>query len=86
MTISIEKRREILEQEIAKYVKEGWHVVSRTDKTSQLTRERGASCLVAFILAIFLIVPAVLYLLLYKKTEGLYIEVDRDGNVHITHT
>jgi len=86
MTLSLEERREILDREIAKYVKEGWRVVSRTDTTAQLLRDKSASCMLAFILALFLIVPAILYYLLYRGTEGLYIEVDEAGEVHITKT
>lgn len=86
MALTIEERRQILEQEIAKYVKQGWRVISRTDTSAQLTRDKRASCLLALILALFLLVPAILYLLLYRGTEGLYIEVDEHGNVHVTRT
>ena len=86
MALTIEERRQILEQEISKYVKQGWRVVSRTDTSAQLTRDKRASCLLALILALFLLVPAILYLLLYRGTEGIYIEVDEHGNVHATRT
>jgi len=86
MVLSLEERKNILDREISKYTKQGWRVVSRTDTSAQLVRDKGASCLVALILALFLLVPAVLYLLLYKGTEGLYIEVDEDGNIRVTRT
>jgi len=82
--LSAEQRKEILEKEIAKYVKLGWHVINRTDTTAQLSRNKQASCLLAIILALFLIVPAILYLLLYRGSENLYIEVDEQGQIAVT--
>jgi len=80
------ERKKILDAEISKYVKLGWRVNSQTDTTAQLVRDKKASCGVAFILALFLIVPAVLYLLLYRGTENLYLEVDDQGKVSRTAT
>jgi hypothetical protein len=51
---------------------------------AQLTRQTPASCGLALLLAIFLIVPAILYLMLYHGTESLYIEVDEAGNIKAT--
>ena len=82
--VPIERRKEVLEKTVSKYVRQGWHVISRTETTAQLSRDKRASCLLALILALFLLVPAVLYLLLYRGTENLYIEVDEQGKVKIT--
>lgn len=82
--ISIEQRRAILDEQIARAVRGGWRLATRTDTTAQLVRERRASCLVALILCLFLIVPGILYVLLYKGQRGLYIEVDELGRVHTT--
>lgn len=79
-----EERKKILEAEISKYVKTGWRVTTRTDTSAQLTRDKQASCGLALILALFLIVPAILYLLLYRGTESLYLEVDEQGKVNTT--
>lgn len=82
--MSVDARKVRLEQEINKYVRQGWRVISRTDTTAQLQRDKQASCLLALILAIFLIVPAVLYLLLYRGTENLYLQVDEQGRIQAT--
>lgn len=82
--LPIERRKEILEKEISKYVQQGWRVNSRTDTTAQLVRDQQASCLVALILAIFFIVPAILYLMLFKGTQSMYLEVDEQGNIKAT--
>lgn len=82
--LPIEERKNILESEISKYVKQGWRVTTRTDTSAQLTRDKKASCGLALILALFLVVPAILYLLLYRGTENLYLIVDEQGKVDIT--
>jgi len=84
MTISIEERKEILEKEVGKYARQGWRIVSRTDTSVQLTRDKTASCLLALILAIFFVLPAILYLLLYRGSENLYLEVDERGKITAT--
>jgi hypothetical protein len=78
---TIEECKAVLAREIVKYVDEGWRVTSQTDTTAQLTRDKRASCLVAILLAILFILPAVLYLLLYRGTENLFLEVNGDGQV-----
>ena len=82
--LPIEERRKILDQEVNKYITQGWHMVSRTDTAVQLSRDKRASCLLAMLLAIFFILPALLYLLLYRGTENLYIEVDDYGRITAT--
>jgi hypothetical protein len=82
--LSIQERKRILDQEVSKHVSNGWRVISQTDTTAQLTRQTPASCGLALLLAIFLIVPAILYLMLYHGTESLYIEVDEAGNIKAT--
>jgi hypothetical protein len=79
--MTIEERKAILANEIVKYVDQGWRVTSQTDTTVQLTKDKRASCLVALLLALLFILPAVLYLLLYKGTESLFLEVTQDGQV-----
>ncbi len=84
--LPLEERKARLDQEISGYAKMGWRIVSRTDTTAQLTKDKAASCVVAIILALFLIVPAILYLLLCKGTESLYLEVDEEGKVTKTRS
>lgn len=81
---TLARRKAILDEEVRRYVKKGWRVEERDDTSAQLVKDKSPSCLLALILAIFFILPAILYLLLYKGTESLYIEVDEDGEVHTT--
>ena len=81
---TIEERKAILARVIINYVDQGWRVISQTDTTAQLSKDKRASCLVAILLAILFILPAVLYLLLYRGTESLFLEVSESGQV-ITH-
>jgi len=81
--LSIQERAVILERELNKYIHKGWHIVYKNETSVQLSRDRRASCLLALILAFFLILPAILYLLLYRGTENIYIAVDEFGKVII---
>ncbi len=83
-TKKIEERREILQKEISKYVKDGYRVVSQSNTSAQLTRETGPSLGLACLLSLLLLLPAILYLIFYKSKENLYIEVDEKGLVQIT--
>ncbi|WP_165845101.1 folate family ECF transporter S component [Candidatus Cryosericum terrychapinii] len=78
---NLEERNSVLEREIVKHVDQGWRVVSQMQTSVQLTRDKRVNWLIALLLALVLIVPAVLYLLLYKGTENLYLEVREDGQV-----
>lgn len=82
--LPIEERRIILDQEISNLVRQGWHIINRTDTTVQLSRDKRASCMIAILLSIFFILPALLYFLLYKGTENLYLEVDEYGRIAAT--
>ncbi len=82
--LPLDERKHILDQEITKYQRQGWRVLNRTDTTAQLMYETKPSCLLALILAIFLIVPAVLYLMFYKGTKKLFLEVDDQGQLKAT--
>ncbi len=79
--LTIEERNAVLQEEIEKYVDQGWRVTSQTQTTAQLTRDKHASCCLAVLLAILFVLPAVLYLLLYKGTENLYLVVNEEGQV-----
>lgn len=82
--LSMEERKEILKEEIMKYVKDGWQVVSQFDTSAQLTRETGPSCGIALLLSLLLLLPAILYLIFYKGKEIIFIEVDGQGEIHKT--
>ncbi|GIL15494.1 MAG: hypothetical protein BroJett039_06670 [Chloroflexota bacterium] len=82
--LSSDERKHILDQEINNHQRQGWRLLNRTDTTAQLAFETKASCLIAIILALFLIVPAVLYLMFYKGTKKLFLEVDEQGHIKAT--
>jgi hypothetical protein len=77
----IEERSAILNQAVLEYVNLGWRVISQTPTTAQLARDKHANGCLAFILFFLLIVPCILYLLLYKGTESCYLEVNIKGRV-----
>lgn len=80
-SVSLEERSTILEKEITTYANMGWRVTSRTATSAQLTRDNPPSWGTAILLALFFIIPAVLYLLFYKRTEDLYLQVNDQGEV-----
>jgi hypothetical protein len=77
----LEERTAILNQAILEYVNLGWRVISQTPTTAQLVRDKHANGCLAFILFFLLIVPCILYLLLYKGAESCYLEVNIKGRV-----
>lgn len=79
--LSIEERKAILDAEIANQVKLGWRVASRTDTTAQLVADKKPDGCVAVLLLLFLLVPGILYLLLYRGSRSLYLEVNEQGRV-----
>jgi hypothetical protein len=82
--LTVDERKAVLETEISKEVRQGWRVISRTDTTAQLSKDVGPNGCVAIVLLLFLIVPGILYLLLFKGTESLYLEVDEQGAIKRT--
>ena len=82
--VTVEARRAVLDGEVASQVKLGWRVVSRTDTTAQLVKDKGPDGCVTIFLLLFFIVPGILYMILYKGSENLYLEVDDHGNVKRT--
>lgn len=80
-----ERRTEILQREVNKYIGQGYRVVSQTDTTAQLVRPKQFSCL-WFLINAFLIIGWIFYLLWYwsKREEQIYIEVDLVGNIKIS--
>jgi predicted PurR-regulated permease PerM len=80
-----ERRVEILQREVYKYINQGYRVVSQTDTTAQLVRPKQFSCL-WFLINALLVIGWVFYLLWYwsKRDEQIYIEVDLMGNIKIS--
>ena len=82
--VSLETRRAALQQEIGRYVRQGYQVVSQTDTTAQLLKPKQFATL-WFILWLLTGVVWIFYLLyhLAMKREGrIYLEVDAYGTVH----
>ena len=85
-SLSIVERKAILDREVAKYVKRGYRVQSRTDTEAQLVRPKKFSFLWAFLWLLALGVGLIVYLLYYwsKKDDQVYLAVDTYGKVKRT--
>lgn len=59
----------VLDQASERMARAGWTLQTRTETSAIFARDKGASCLVAGCLAVFLIVPAIIYLFLYNTTS-----------------
>jgi hypothetical protein len=81
LSISVDVRTSILETEIRTYVNRGWYVTSHTATSVQLSKDNPPSWGIALLLALLFVIPAVLYLIFYKRTETLYLQVDERGDV-----
>ena len=81
---TLEERKHILTQEIAKYSKKGWHVVSQTDTTAQLLKPKRFSFLWAVLWTFVFGVGLLIYLFYHwaKKEQTLYLTVDENGHLH----
>lgn len=84
--LSIELRKNILANEIQKYIKDGFRVQSQTDTTAQLVKPKRLSCLLAVILLLLMVLPFLIYIIWFaaQKDEQVYIEVDENGKVKTT--
>jgi len=81
--ISIERRREILQNEINRYIRQRYRVVSQTDTTAQLIRPKSFSRL-WFLIWALLLIGWIFYLAWYwmKRDDQVYLEVDENGLIH----
>lgn len=79
---TVAKNQRKIQKLIAYYAQRGYKVVSQTDTTVQLTKEKSFSCLLAVLLLLLWVVPFFLYLILYasKKEERLLITLNPDGS------
>lgn len=78
---TLNERKTILEAEIIKQQKKGWQIVSRTDTTCQIAKEKKADGCTTVILILLFVIPGILYLILMKGTTTVYIEISEDGEV-----
>ncbi|MGA2821658.1 MAG: hypothetical protein ABSF61_13540 [Anaerolineales bacterium] len=81
--LSIERRRDILQKEIGRYIRKGFRVVSQTDTSAQLVKPKRFSLLWAIIWLILAVLPFILYLLWYwsRKDQVVYLTVDTQGRI-----
>jgi len=78
--LTIEVRRDILNREIDKWIRRGYYILSQSDTTAQLKKDKGFSCLLFSILFILAILPAIIYIFI-RKDKTIYITVDGYGRV-----
>ncbi len=80
------ERKNILENAIAFYLRQGYRVNSQTDNTVQLMKPKQFSFFVAIILFLIFIIPFVLYLLYYlaQHDKTVYIVVNEEGKISVT--
>lgn len=77
----MEQIHPLLAQEIQKYVKRGYRVVSQTETTAQLVKPKQFGCLTATLLTIFTIGLFLLFYIFYyasKRDEIIYLAVVND--------
>lgn len=75
--LSIEQRKDILDREVLKYVRQGFRVASQSDTTASLVKPKNFSLFGC----IFLL--GLLYLPFYwaAKDKALYLSVDDQGKI-----
>jgi hypothetical protein len=80
--LSLETRRSILQAEIARYIRQGYRVISQTDTTAQLVKPKRFSWF-WFVMNVLWIFGWLLYLIYFaaKRDQQVYIEVDANGRV-----
>ena len=80
--MSLEQRKEILTAEIEEWIKKDFYLVSQTDTTAQMKKDKEFSCLLFIILTAFILLPGILYLLM-RKDKHVYITVDKKGDIYL---
>ena len=78
-TLTPEQRRDILDRAVAKYVKQGYRVISRTDTTAQLVKPKRFGCTWLLLSLLSLGIALVFYL--YTKDKAIYLEVTPTGRI-----
>ena len=75
----LESRKAKLQAEIQQQIRNGWTLVNQTDTTATFTRKGAANPLITLILLLCAILPGILYGMLARPTETLYVTVDEYG-------
>ena len=68
--VSDAKRRDTLETQVQKFVKNGYKIVHRSDYSAQLSKPKEIDFLIAFLLFLFFIVPFIVYPALDRVAVG----------------
>lgn len=76
-------RAALLDQEIGKYARQGYRVITRTPTTAQLVRPKKFSLLWALIWTIT-VAGLIIYIIWYlaKRDSQIYLTVDANGRIH----
>lgn len=84
--LPLERRRSILQQQIAQYTRRGFRIVSQTDTTAQLLKPKKFSFLWALLWFLVFGVGLLVYLIWYwsRKDETAFLEVLSTGRVKTT--
>ncbi len=81
--MSQSQRTELLQQEITKYVRKGFHVVSQTETTAQLVKPKNFSLLWALLWFLLFGIGLIIYLIWYwsRRDQTVYLEVSPMGKI-----
>lgn len=81
--MTLDMRRNVLEREIQQYVRKGYRVISQTDTSAQLLKPKKFNLILAVLLLILMVLPFIVYLLMYMaaKDTTVYITVDANGTI-----
>jgi hypothetical protein len=80
--LSLPERKQILQNEMRRWLRFGYRVMSQTDTTAQMVRPHQFSFLLALIL-VFTLIGFVIYLLWYltRRDESAFLEVTETGEI-----
>ena len=83
--LALQERRKILQDQIAKYSRKGYQIVSQTDTTAQMRKPKIFSFLWAFLWFLLFGVGILVYIFYYmaKKDTIVFIEVSEEGRVRV---
>lgn len=79
--VGADRVRTILQDEIRRQIQIGWTLTGQTDNSATLTRKGSANGLITILLLLLAILPGILYALLARPTETLFIQVDAYGTI-----
>lgn len=83
--MTIEERKSNLDRIIARYIREGYHIESRTKTSAQMCKPKKFSFFWAALWLLVFGVGLLFYLLWYaaKKNKYAFLRVDEKGNVKV---